>query len=165
MKPTTVRDIQNRDLLIDKKASWHQQRGENKGRNGELLRDSMKTVSYDSFAHTLHSQDPLGRTFRHLRHTLWLHILHWLEKRLSRLRGSRHLPQICWLYLPLPRLAPFLFTSSKSVFSFLWQKHTHHMFPITDTETHSTTHLFKSHQVSVELLNEDMSKAAMCMVR
>lgn len=81
-----------------------------------------KTVSYDSLAHTLHSQDPSGKTVRHFWHTLWLHILHWLEKTFSRLRGSRHRPQLRSLYLPLPRLAPFLLMSSKSVFSFLRQK-------------------------------------------
>lgn len=81
-------------------------------------------ASYDSLEHTLHSQDPLGKTVRHFWHTRWLHSLHWLEKRVSRLRGSRHRPQLCWLYLPLPRLAPFLFTSSNSVFSFLRQKET-----------------------------------------
>lgn len=88
------------------------------------LWEKQKTVSYDSLAHTLHSQDPLGQTVRQLLHTWWLHILHWLEKTVSRLRGSRHRPQIRWLYLPLPRFAPFLFTSSNSVFSFLRQKET-----------------------------------------
>ncbi len=80
-----------------------------------------KTVSYNSLTHTLHSQDPLGRSVRQLRHTWWLHILHWLEEKLSRLRGCWHLPQLCGLYLPLPRLAPFLFTSSSSTFNFLGQ--------------------------------------------
>lgn len=126
-----------------KTAPWHRQRWGKKGEWWTIKgKRGKKRVSYDSFTHTLHNQDPLGMTTRHLRHTLWLHILHWLEKKVSRLRGSRHLPQTCWLYLPLPRLAPFLFTSSKSDFSFLWQKHD--MFSIREAETHSTSHLFKS---------------------
>lgn len=75
--------------------------------------------SYDSLAQTLHSQEPLAKTVRQLWHTLCLHILHWLENTLRMLMGSRHLPQLRWLYLPLPRLAPFLFTSSSSIFNIL----------------------------------------------
>lgn len=73
-------------------------------------------------AQTLHSQDPPGMTVLQFWQTLWLHILHWLEKMVSRLRGSWHLAQLRGLYFPLPRFAPFLFTSSNSVFSFLKQK-------------------------------------------
>lgn len=51
-------------------------------------------VSYDSLAQTLHSQEPLAKAVRQLGHTSCLHILHWLEKRLRKLMGSRHLPQL-----------------------------------------------------------------------
>lgn len=87
-----------------------------------VLTEEKKKVSYDSLAHTLHSQDPPGMTVLQFWQTLWLHILHWLEKMVSRLRGSWHLAQLRGLYFPLPRFAPFLFTSSNSVFSFLKQK-------------------------------------------
>lgn len=78
-----------------------------------------KTISHVSLAQTLQTQDPSGSAIRQFLQRWWLQILHWLEKTVSRLRGSWHLPQLCWLYFPLPSLAPFLFTSSNSVFMLL----------------------------------------------
>lgn len=79
-----------------------------------------KLDSYDSLAQTQHSQDPSESTILQLRHTSWLQSWHWSRESAKAPTGCRHRAQILWLYLTLPRLAPFLFTSWSSVFNFLF---------------------------------------------
>ena len=88
-----------------------------------------KSLAYASLAHTVHTQDPSVRGERHFGHTLCLHALHWLEPRDSLLKDCWQRPQLRWLYLPLPRLAPFLLVSCRSDFSFLrWNAETEFQF-------------------------------------
>ena len=84
-----------------------------------------RNLAYASLAHTVQRQDPSARGERHFGHTLCLHALHWLEPRDSLLKACWQRPQLRRLYLPLPRLAPFLLVSCRSDFSFLrWKAET-----------------------------------------